>query len=74
MGILLAVVGGLSAIVLVVLMVLFAKRLNELATAMAELQTELLPALEAIQETSADTQRLASLLEERAGALRRDRG
>lgn len=68
----LAVVGAASLIVLVVLLVAFAKRLSQLTRAMGALQKELLPALEEIQRTSQETQKLASLLEERARLLRRD--
>lgn len=68
----LAVVGAASLIVLVVLLVAFAKRLSQLTRSMGALQKELLPALEEIQRTSQETQKLASLLEERARLLRRD--
>jgi hypothetical protein len=72
MVIFLAGIGALSAIVLVALMVAFARRLAQLTRAMTALQTELLPALEAIQRTSRETQQLATRLEERARVLRGD--
>lgn len=74
MGILLGVVGAFTVVVLVVLVLALAKRLAALSRAMTALQRDLLPALETIRATSEETKRLAALLEERAGALRRDRG
>jgi Sec-independent protein translocase protein TatA len=74
MGILLASVGAFSLLALVILVLAFARRLTELSRAMTALQKDLLPALETIRDTSEETKRLATLLEERAGALRRDRG
>ena len=74
MGMILAGVGALSVVVLLVLAVAFARRLSELAKAMSALQSELMPALQAIRESSEDTKRLAAELEERAALLRRDRG
>lgn len=74
MGIFLAVVGVLSAVVLVAFLVAFARRLGRLTRAMAALQAELLPALEAIRRTSDETRRLATALEERARVLRPDDG
>lgn len=70
MGIFLAVVGVLSGVVLVALLVVFARRLGELTRSLNALQAELLPALEAIRSTSDETQRLAKGLEERARVLR----
>jgi Sec-independent protein translocase protein TatA len=72
MALLLAGVGVLSGIVLVGLLVAFAKRLSELARAMSDLQSELLPALDAIKQTSDETRQLATQLEERARVLRRN--
>lgn len=72
--VLLVGVGAFSAVVLVVLLVAFARRLSELSRAMTALQSELLPALEAIRKTSDETRRLAGQIEERAGVLRRDGG
>jgi Sec-independent protein translocase protein TatA len=74
MTVILAGVGALSAVVLVVLLVAFARRLSQLSRAMAALQSELLPALDAIRQTSDETSRLAARLEERARVLRRDAG
>ena len=74
MGMILAGVGALSAVVLVVLAVALGRRLSELTKAMSALQSELMPALQAIRESSEDTRRLAAELEERAALLRRDRG
>jgi hypothetical protein len=70
----LASVGAFSLLALVILVLAFARRLTELSRAMTALQKDLLPALETIRDTSEETKRLATLLEERAGALRRDRG
>jgi hypothetical protein len=74
MGIVLAGVGALSGVVLVAILVAFARRLSDLTKAMSALQTELMPALDAIRESSEDTKKLAAMLEERAALLRRDRG
>jgi hypothetical protein len=74
MAILLAAVGGLSAIVLIALVVAFGRRLSALNRALTALQREMLPALEEIKRTSEETQRLAGILEERARALRPDDG
>lgn len=74
MAVFLAAVGVLSGIVLVALLVAFARRLSELTRAMNALQSELLPALDAIRKTSDETRRLTTQLEERAGVLRRDGG
>ncbi len=74
MAVFLAAVGALSGIVLVALLVAFARRLGELTKAMTELQTELVPALHAIRKTSDETRQLATRLEERARVLRRDGG
>ena len=74
MAVLLAAVGGFSAIVLVALLVAFAKRLNDLSRAMTALQSQLLPALEDIRRTSNETQRMATQLEEKARVLRRSAG
>ncbi|MGH2711475.1 MAG: hypothetical protein ACRDH9_09765 [Actinomycetota bacterium] len=74
MGILLAGVGAVSAVVLVGLMIAFARRLSDLTKAMTALQKELMPALDAIRESTEDTKRLAATLEERAALLRPDRG
>ena len=74
MAVLLASVGALSAIVLVILLVAFARRLSDLTRAMTSLQSELLPALDAIRRTSDETLKLAGQLEERAKVLRRDGG
>jgi hypothetical protein len=74
MGILLGAVGALSLLVLIALVLAFARRLTELSRAMTALQKDLLPALETIRATSEETKRLATLLEERAGAIKRDRG
>ncbi len=72
MALLLAGVGVASGIVLVALLVAFARRLSELARAMTALQSELLPALDAIKQTSDETRELATQLEERARVLRRN--
>ncbi len=72
MAVFLAVLGAVSLLVLVALLVALAKHLSRLTRAVGALQKEMLPALEEIQETSKETQRLASLLEERARLLRRD--
>lgn len=72
MAVFLAAIGALSGIVLVALLVAFARRLSELTKAMSALQTELLPALDAIRKTSDETRDLATQLEDRARALRRD--
>ncbi len=74
MAVFLAAVGALSGIVLVALLVAFARRLGELTKAMTDLQNELIPALNDIRKTSDETRRLATQLEGRAGALRRDGG
>jgi Sec-independent protein translocase protein TatA len=74
MTLLVAGVGALSAVVLVALLIAFARRLSELTRAMTALQSELLPALDAIRQTSDETRRLATQLEERARVLRRDEG
>jgi Sec-independent protein translocase protein TatA len=74
MTLLVAGVGALSAVVLVALLIAFARRLSELTRAMTALQSELLPALDAIRQTSDETRRLATQLEERAKVLRRDGG
>lgn len=74
MAVLLASIGAFSAIVLVALLVAFAKRLSELTKAMSALQSDLLPALDAIRRTSDETLQLATQLEERAKVLRRDQG
>jgi hypothetical protein len=74
MGILLGAVGAFSLLVLILLVLAFAKRLTELSRAMTALQKDLLPALDTIRDTSEETKRLAALLEERAGTLKRDRG
>lgn len=74
MGMILAGVGALSAVVLVVLAVAFARRLSALTKAMSALQTEVMPALDAIRESSEETKKLATMLGERAALLRRDRG
>jgi hypothetical protein len=74
MGIILAGVGAVSAVVLVGLLIAFARRLSALTEAMSALQTELMPALDAIRKSSEDTRELAAKLEERAALLRRDRG
>jgi hypothetical protein len=74
MALLLAGIGALSGMILVALLVAFARRLSELARAMTALQTELLPALDAIRKTSDETRALATQLEERARVLRRDDG
>lgn len=72
MAVFLAAVGAFSAIVLVALLVAFARRLNDLTRAMTALQGEMLPALEEIRRTSEETRQLATMLEERARVLRRD--
>lgn len=72
MAVFLAAVGAFSAIVLVVLLIAFARRLNDLTRAMTALQGEMLPALEEIRRTSEETRKLATMLEERARVLRRD--
>jgi Sec-independent protein translocase protein TatA len=72
MAVFLAGIAAISAIVLVALMIAFARRLRDLTRAMSALQKELIPALEAIQQTSRETQELASQLEERARVLRGD--
>jgi hypothetical protein len=74
MGIILAAIGAFFALVLVALMVALAKRMGELTRALAALQAELLPVLDAIQSTSEETRKLATALEERARVLRRDDG
>lgn len=74
MAVFLAVIGAFSGIVLVALLVAFARRLSELTKAMAALQAELLPALDAIRKTSDETRQLATQLEDRAGVLRGDGG
>ncbi len=74
MAVFLIVIGALSGVVLVALLIAFARRLNELTRAMNALQKELLPALEAIRDTSDETRQLATQLEERARVLRRDGG
>ena len=74
MAVLLAAVGALSAIVLVGLLVAFARRLSNLTRAMSALQSELMPALDAIRRTSDETIQLATQLEEKAKVLRRNGG
>jgi hypothetical protein len=74
MAVFLAAVGAFTGIVLVALLVAFARRLSDLTKAMNELQTELMPALDAIRKTSDETRHLATRLEERARVMRRDGG
>ena len=67
----LAVVGAASLIVLVAILIGFARHLSQLTRSMTALQRELLPALEEIESISEETKKLAAGLEERAQTLRR---
>lgn len=71
MAVFLGAVGALSALILVALLIAFARRLTRLTAALAALQSELMPALDAIRKTSEETTRMATELEERARVLRR---
>ena len=72
MAIFLAAVGALSLVVLIGLLVAFAKRVAALTRSLTLLQRALEPALDEIRATSEVTQQLAQGLEERARALRSD--
>ena len=74
MAFFLAIVGALSAIVLVLVGLGLARRLAGLTRSVSALQADLVPALKEIERDARTTQRLAASLEEHARPLRQDRG